>query len=64
MQMVFLGRSVHVVRQWHLFYHIFAWGAPLLGVIIVLAGTVRLTTSHHHHHHQHTSSTRFGLSHI
>lgn len=38
-EMVFLGRSVHVVRQWHLFYHIFAWGAPLLGVIIVLAGT-------------------------
>ena len=39
-EMVFLGRSLHVVRKWHLFYHIFAWGAPLLGVIIVLAGTV------------------------
>jgi multisubunit Na+/H+ antiporter MnhC subunit len=44
-EMVFLGRSLHVVRKWHLFYHIFAWGAPLLGVIIVLAGTVRLTNS-------------------
>jgi hypothetical protein len=49
-EMVFLGRSLHVVRKWHLFYHIFAWGAPLLGVIIVLAGTVRLTHQPHQPH--------------
>jgi hypothetical protein len=41
-QMVYLRRSVHLIRKWHIPYHFIAWGLPLCAVIAGFAGTVRL----------------------
>jgi len=36
---VYLRRSVHVIRKWHIPYHFLAWGFPLCAVITGLGGT-------------------------
>jgi hypothetical protein len=41
-QMVYLRRSVHLIRKWHIPYHFIAWGLPFCAVIAGFAGTVRL----------------------
>ena len=46
-QMVYLRRSVHLIRKWHIPYHFIAWGLPLCAVIAGFAGTVRLPARSH-----------------
>ncbi|ELR16747.1 uncharacterized protein ACA1_019990 [Acanthamoeba castellanii str. Neff] len=38
-EMVYLRRSVQLIRQWHLPYHFIAWGLPFCAVIAAFAGT-------------------------
>ncbi|ELR23350.1 uncharacterized protein ACA1_069340 [Acanthamoeba castellanii str. Neff] len=37
--MVYLRRSVHLIRKWHIPYHFIAWGLPFCAVIAGFAGT-------------------------
>jgi hypothetical protein len=44
--LIVLERSTNFIKRFHLFYHIVAWGFPLIGVVILLASKV----SHSHPH--------------
>jgi hypothetical protein len=41
--LIVLERSTNFIKRFHLFYHIVAWGFPLIGVIILLASKVSHT---------------------
>lgn len=36
-ELIVLERSTNFIKRFHLFYHIVAWGFPLIGVVILLA---------------------------